>query len=445
MRKFYLLLCGGVAFCFIACEVDSVADGNRDAVSESHAVSETRALENLANALAVIDGSGTRASGKQRTVQRVTPVFRADASRGTTRSSDVQSDTLAYIVEFGEGEGSAILAADNRLEPVVAIYDEYVATEEDLRQDAFEPDAWRIPENLYCEEEDEYYLGDINAGGDGGSAPLFRETQLIKDYLGKNNSGEPSYDVEKERYIVEHIRPMLTTKWHQQSPFSDLTPGNYPAGCVAIAVAQIMAYHEYPRDFCNWASVKKYEEMKEKPNHSVNIDYLVACDQLALMAVRIGQGCDMKYNYFLSGESFTTPIKAKRFLRNIGYYGTKREIGYDSGLIVSNLKAGCPVFIGAMTEKCYGHAWVIDGYATYEIVVDTYAGRNLISRRVDKSLLLHCNWGWDGKYDGYFASKAFDAVKGCYLADDNAAVSQTRGANTKNYTWWFRIVTYNKP
>ena len=70
---------------------------------------------------------------------------------------------------------------------------------------------------------------------------------------------------------------------------------------------------------------------------------------------------------------------------------------------------------------------------------------NLISRRVDKSLLLHCNWGWDGKYDGYFAGKAFDALKGCDLADDNAAVAQTRGANAKNYTWWFRIVTYNKP
>ena len=70
---------------------------------------------------------------------------------------------------------------------------------------------------------------------------------------------------------------------------------------------------------------------------------------------------------------------------------------------------------------------------------------NLISRRGDESLLLHCNWGWGGKYDGYFAGKAFDAVKGCYLAYDNAAVSQTRGANAKNYTWWFRIVTYNKP
>jgi len=51
---------------------------------------------------------------------------------------------------------------------------------------------------------------------------------------------------------------------------------------------------------------------------------------------------------------------------------------------------------------------------------------NLISRRVDESLLLHCNWGWDGKYDGYFASKAFDAVKGCYLGDDGVVLPLTR-------------------
>lgn len=59
---------------------------------------------------------------------------------------------------------------------------------------------------------------------------------------------------------------------------------------------------------------------------------------------------------------------------------------------------------------------------------------NLISRRVDESLLLHCNWGWDGKYDGYFASKAFDAVKGCYLGDDGVVLPLTRGENTRNYT-----------
>lgn len=70
---------------------------------------------------------------------------------------------------------------------------------------------------------------------------------------------------------------------------------------------------------------------------------------------------------------------------------------------------------------------------------------NLISRRVDESLLLHCNWGWDGKYDGYFAGKAFDAVKGCYLGDDGVVLPLTRGENTRNYTWWFRIVIYNKP
>lgn len=60
---------------------------------------------------------------------------------------------------------------------------------------------------------------------------------------------------------------------------------------------------------------------------------------------------------------------------------------------------------------------------------------NLISRRVDKSLLLHCNWGWGGKYDGYFASKAFDAVNGRVLGDDGVVLPLTRGENTRNYTW----------
>ena len=435
MRKFYLLLCVGVAFSFIACEVDSVADGSREAVSESHAVSETRALENLASALAVIDGSGTRASGKQRTVQRVTPVFRSGSGRGATRSSDVQDDRLAYIVEFGEGEGSAILAADNRLEPVVAVYDEYVATEEDLRLNAFEPDAWRITENLYCEEEDEYYLGDINAGT-GGSGPLFLKTQLIDLYLEAPNNGGLVYDKGRGVYLADYVRPMLTTKWHQQSPFSDRTPGNYPAGCVAIAVAQIMAYHEYPRDYCNWPLVKKYDAKKYDTE---------VYSELAEMSVKVGRGCRMAYNYWGKGESFALPIYAKRFLRNIGYYGTKREIGYDSGLIVSKLKAGCPVFIGAMTDNCYGHAWVIDGCATYESIIDTYSGSNLIRTRVDKCLLLHCNWGWSGDHNGYFASGAFDAVNGRVLGDDGVVLPLTRGENTRNYTWWFRIVTYNKP
>ena len=77
--------------------------------------------------------------------------------------------------------------------------------------------------------------------------------------------------------------------------------------------------------------------------------------------------------------------------------------------------------------------------------IDTYSGSNLIRTRVDKCLLLHCNWGWSGDHNGYFASGAFDAVNGRVLGDDGVVLPLTRGENTRNYTWWFRIVTYNKP
>lgn len=87
----------------------------------------------------------------------------------------------------------------------------------------------------------------------------FFKTQLIDLYLEAPNNGGLVYDKGRGVYLADYVRPMLTTKWHQQSPFSDRTPGNYPAGCVAIAVAQIMAYHEYPRDYCNWPLVKKYD------------------------------------------------------------------------------------------------------------------------------------------------------------------------------------------
>lgn len=443
MQKFYSFI-GAIAMLgFSACETASFSTENDAVSTESHVVSEAQALESLANALAVIDGPGTRASGNPRTVQCVTPVLRPGSARSTTRSLDSQ-DKIAYIVQFDEGEGSAILAADDRLEPVIAIYDTHKASEIDLIMEVNTPENWRNEENLYVEEDDEYLLGATDSEIPLKDLPSV-DQQIISDYLKATDYGGAVYDVEGEWELADYVRPMLTTKWHQDWPFNDLTPGHYPAGCVAIAVAQIMAYHEYPRDYCNWPLVKKYEQMLEQGNTSANINFGLACSELAVMAVRIGQGCNMSYNYFFSKQSFTTPKKAKQFLRNIGYYGTKREIGYDSGLIVSKLKAGCPVFIGAMTDNWRGHAWVIDGYATYVRTVDTYCASNLIDTKVQKRLLLHCNWGWSGRHNGYFANGAFDALKGRVMEDNEIDFSKTRSNDSRNYTWWFRIVTYNKP
>lgn len=48
--------------------------------------------------------------------------------------------------------------------------------------------------------------------------------------------------------------PLLTTKWDQEKGFNELCPNKHPAGCAAIAMAQIMKFHKYPSSF-DWNSM----------------------------------------------------------------------------------------------------------------------------------------------------------------------------------------------
>lgn len=159
MRKLYYLACSIVLSGLTACEVPPLADGSSAVTVEgvatapvSHTIPATKALEHLAGALVALDGP-TRSPGESRTVQRVTAVTRADLRASATRSGECSADSLVYLVEFEDGKGSAILAADDRLEPVIVIYDTYKMKKEDLREPPVDPDAWRTLENLYCEEE----------------------------------------------------------------------------------------------------------------------------------------------------------------------------------------------------------------------------------------------------------------------------------------------------
>lgn len=65
------------------------------------------------------------------------------------------------------------------------------------------------------------------------------------------------------RWIVsKNVDCKLETIWNQGSPFNDLCPKvgwfkreKAPAGCVPIAVGQIVAYHEYPNLICNGVKI----------------------------------------------------------------------------------------------------------------------------------------------------------------------------------------------
>ncbi len=58
-----------------------------------------------------------------------------------------------------------------------------------------------------------------------------------------------------------------------------------------------------------------------------------------------------------------------------------------------------------------GHAWVCDGYVKRERSYITYDvdANEIADSGKEHEYYLHCNWGWDGKRNGYFFDGVFDA------------------------------------
>lgn len=84
----------------------------------------------------------------------------------------------------------------------------------------------------------------------------------------------------------ERVGPLINTVWSQKSPFNGLCPQNCLAGCVAIAVAQIMRYHEWPATY-NWSDM---------PNTTATI-------ATQTLIADVGKAVDMEYGESASKSS----------------------------------------------------------------------------------------------------------------------------------------------
>lgn len=89
-------------------------------------------------------------------------------------------------------------------------------------------------------------------------------TDLISDYGQKIIDTSPYRIAEYKDWVEkEKIGPLVRVKWNQNTPYNNMCNdnlenftykdnGKYPAGCVAIAMAQILAYHHYPESAFNY-------------------------------------------------------------------------------------------------------------------------------------------------------------------------------------------------
>jgi hypothetical protein len=195
---------------------------------------------------------------------------------------------------------------------------------------------------------------------------------------------------------------MLQTHWNQRLPYSLNTPtcssdGTHtPAGCVAVAMAQVMNFWGHPSSF-NWDILQN-----TYPTYSTT----TSAYEVARLMKDIGTRVNMDYG--CDGSSASSN-KAKKVLDDdFSYSNNITYTDFNIDKIVQNLQWGYPVILGGYRTRnnilniywyTNGHTWVCDGlweeYDNFEVNCPTVGGTPLISNETrNYRYYLHMNWGW---------------------------------------------------
>ncbi len=301
---------------------------------------------------------------------------------------DEKGEDLLYIVNYDEG-GFLIIPADNRVYPILAHSEtsSFTKNESDLKGGVT---IWvkAMKEGIKkVKKENKKQSHEMKMAWD----KYLKSSQL------KVIDPDPCED---ESYI---IGPFLQTTWDQGVGYNNLCPtaaemggcsnplegGRALAGCVAVAMAQVMKYHQHPNSY-SWSSM--YNNLGTTATATLIRD------------IGDEDAVDMDYTCTQSTASTNNIVAA---LENIFNYSTSVTYGnYDHNIVKTELNNNRPVILSSTDtyEPTEGHAWVCDGYAH---LYTCETGNTWLS--------FHMNWGWyHGECNGYFGWNSFDPTRTIY-------------------------------
>ena len=461
MQKLRLLILLAVT-ALVACTDSHDAwspDPDRTQKNSIYAVSEETALAHLDAALEILygDQANTRTTSAKPRIASIRPVNAKDFAGATRSTSTPDTETMLYVVAFESGAGSAILGADTRVEKIYAILDETVLTPEDFttRIGAGSPDdaqdivgfvtqaivadaSYRIATaNGSSDNPADTASGEISIGGDDGGiirAPTYRHVELN----------------------VFRQKPLTKTKWDQGEPFNNNCPKNNqpeidlercPAGCAAIAVAQLLSYHQTGETITIAGTSYSWDLLNEF-NYGIDTQTNKATDEIARFIHAIG--VRLNTHYAPTGSS-ASPSSVPGVLNELGLRNAK-VIAYDfktgRNMVCSEKK---PFYMrGEPASGNNGHAWIVDGWNEYttQCWETTYGPNGKINpeRLIEETYycLVHCNYGWSGVCDGYYSSGAFDTTKALPTNRIDSSIGDRIWCKDNNYTVQLQMITYDK-
>ena len=206
-----------------------------------------------------------------------------------------------------------------------------------------------------------------------------------------------------------NIAPLLTSHWHQSSPYNDRVPkmpdgSRALSGCVATAGAQVFYYwrKDMPTTLPATTPTYDYGDAPAKAEFQLKkgtpLQWELMCDSygsqpaeyrnaVAVFMAAIGMQTYLTYGSSTGGYIWQLPFE----MYNLYSRQADKDNGFNddtwAALIYSDLAKGHPVVYSGYKEDWEGHAVVIDGYRA--------AGD-----------FFHFNYGWGGQSDGYYTVKS---------------------------------------
>lgn len=395
----------------------------------SQVIPPDEALGNLADLMGELYGGTKAASLSTKDLQVFGGVM--------TKSGNVTlPDTAVYVLNFPDSTGYAVMAAQRRMRtPVFCVTESGSLSVDELHQ-------------ALTFLEQEYTPGDGTDDADSAFVsvgekfvPMLLAASAVNQWIISDTVTAFPYDgpFVKIDYIyrtVTKIGPLLETKWHQHSPFNDFRSDGAPAGCEAVATAQILAYNEYGNPggrVFDWDLMKTVCPAGPDYTSDGKPGAKKAVSEF-MQFVGSRSNCNIKYSKKKGSSGYADG--AKRTLRNFGYGNVRKYYGFekaDKNRVISMLTNRYPVYTDGSKGLKNGHAWVIDGLYVRDKV-------KLSTGETSRQNLFHINWGWNGQSDGYYSQGVFDATK-CISTENG--VDENPGTQTYRYTWNYRTITYS--
>lgn len=320
----------------------------------------------------------------------------AKARKQGSKGEITLSQESYYVFPNANSKGFTIVSGDDRLPEIVG-YSSQGSYDENNLPEGF-VSFMKAYQNLY----NKVNLGDAEA---------LKNLAEIKAWRNKKNASAAS---------TSAVAPLLgNIEWDQTSPYNNMCP-RYDSvhvaatGCVATAMAQVMAYYKYPKQlkadipgYVNrWNGIPMeiptitreegiydWDNMLPKYNKEANATQQQK-DAVAKLMYHCGAAVQMNY-----GPESAASVSASKLAKYFGYDAdlmmdlNRSTFSLDKWMqiIDTELAAGRPVLYGGQASDG-GHQFICDGK--------------------DGEGLYHINWGWSGSQNGYFDLSLLNPEKG---------------------------------